>query len=236
MTDTEPRWMDERGVLLGARPGVTAYGAGERPKIHIRTTDARALAIARAADLAVDSAELGDLFSTRADAIVSAANGVGHMNGGVDLRIRDRFAESRLEERVRQTIADRYGGLLPIGQTFAIRTRAPGLPNRPGDPEWLIVSPTMTQPRTMSPKDLKDSTYLAVLAALMRARTIAAHAVALTTMGAGVGAGSHTLRGAHTAKIEAAIEGLDEALSDFQDIVDERVSYEQALAEYRSHQ
>jgi O-acetyl-ADP-ribose deacetylase (regulator of RNase III) len=151
----------------------------------------------------------------------------------VDLRIRERFADSRLEERVRQTIVERYGGLLPIGQTFAIRTRLPGLPNRAGDPEWLIVSPTMTQPRTMGVKELKDSSYLAALAALVRARDIAAEGVALTTMGAGVGAGSHTGRGAHMAKIKAAVEGLDQALSDFQDIVEGHVSLEQALAEYR---
>src|SRR5262245_3296583 len=172
------RSMDDRGVLLGRRPGSRAYGPGERPKIHIRTTDPQAFAIARAADLAADSIEPGDLLSTPADAVVSPANGVGHMNGGVDLRIRERFAESRLEERVRQTIVERYGGLLPIGQTFAIRTRLPGLPNRAGDPEWLIVSPTMTQPRTMGVKELKDSSYLAVLAALVRARDIATEGVA----------------------------------------------------------
>ena len=225
--------MDARGVLFERKPGGKIYGVGEGPGIHIRTTSTQAAAIARAADLAADSVELGDIFSTGADAIVSAANGVGHMNGGVDLRIRDKFADSRLEERVRSTIAEHHEGLLAIGQTFAIRTRLPGLPLRTGEPEWLIVSPTMTQPRAMSANELRDAVYVATLAALVRARHIAADAVVLTTMGAGVGAGSHTNRGAQTTKIEAAVDGLGQALMDFQDIIYERVSHEQALQEYR---
>lgn len=228
--------MDARGVLFERKPGGAIHGIGRGPRIHIRTTSTHAAAIARAASLAADSVEFGDIFSTGADAIVSAANGVGHMNGGVDLRIRDKFADSRLEERVRLTIAEYHEGLLAIGQTFAIRTRLPGLPLRPGEPEWLIVSPTMTQPRTMSANEIKDAVYVATLAALVKARHIAADAVVLTTMGAGVGAGSHTSRGVQTAKIEAAVAGLGQALLDFQDIVYERVSYEQALREYRDGQ
>jgi O-acetyl-ADP-ribose deacetylase (regulator of RNase III) len=236
LSDTGSSGLDARGVLLGCRPGGRAYPSGGRPKIHIRTTSPQAAAIARAANLAADSVELGDIFSTGADAIVSAANGVGHMNGGVDLRIRDRFADGRLEERVRGTIEEHHQGQLSIGQTFAIRTRLPGVPMRPGEPEWLIVSPTMTQPRAMSASELKGAVYVAALAALAKARDIAAAGVVLTTMGAGVGSGSHTDRGTQTAKVEAAVAGLDDALSDFQDIVDGHVSYAQALREYRRQQ
>jgi O-acetyl-ADP-ribose deacetylase (regulator of RNase III) len=91
----------------------------------------------------------------------------------------------------------------------------------------------MTQPRTMAEKELGDTAYRATLAALMKARAIGVRAIVLTTMGAGVGAGSHTSRGSAIGKIAAAIKGIDHALADFQDIVDETVTYEAALAEYR---
>jgi O-acetyl-ADP-ribose deacetylase (regulator of RNase III) len=234
MTATEPGVMDKRGVLLGRIPGRSDYGPHEGPKVFIRTIAHETATLAKAADLAAHSVEFGDIFSTGAEAIVSAANGVGHMNGGVDLRIRDRFSVSRIEERVRETIVERYQGELPIGQTFTIRTRLPDLPVRAGDPDWLIVSPTMTQPRAMGPKQIKDAVYVATLAALVAARNIGAEAVALTTMGAGVGAGAHTDRGARISGMEAAIAGMDRALLDFQDIVHQLVSPEQAFAEYRS--
>jgi O-acetyl-ADP-ribose deacetylase (regulator of RNase III) len=85
----------------------------------------------------------------------------------------------------------------------------------------------------MGENQLRDSVCRATLAALMKARSIGVRAVALTTMGAGVGSGSHTGRGAHTGKIKAAIEGMDRAFADFEDIVDDRVTYENALIEYR---
>jgi O-acetyl-ADP-ribose deacetylase (regulator of RNase III) len=229
----EPHVMDRRGVLLGRIPGRRAYGPGEGPKVFIRTNARETATLAKTAGLAAHSVEFGDIFSTGAEAIVSAANGVGHMNGGVDLRIRDRFSDSRIEERVRETIAERYEGELPIGQTFTIRTRLVDLPANAGDPEWLIVSPTMTQPRAMGPRQIKDAVYVATLAALVTARNIGAEAVALTTMGAGVGAGAHTDRGARITGIEAAIAGMDRALLDFQDIVYQLVTHEEALAEYR---
>jgi O-acetyl-ADP-ribose deacetylase (regulator of RNase III) len=100
------------------------------------------------------------------------------------------------------------------------------------DPEWLIVAPTMTQPRTMGVRELRDAAYRATLAALVKARSIGVAAVTLPTMGAGVGAGAHA-GGARVEKMKAAIDGMDQALADFQDIVDERVTYAQALAEYR---
>ncbi len=102
-----------------------------------------------------------------------------------------------------------------------------------GDPEWLIVTPTMSQPRTMGENQLRDAAYRATLAALMKARFIGVRAVALTTMAAGVGAGAHMDRGVRIEKIKAAIEGMDRAFADFQDIVDDRVTYEDALIEYR---
>jgi O-acetyl-ADP-ribose deacetylase (regulator of RNase III) len=85
----------------------------------------------------------------------------------------------------------------------------------------------------MGENHLRDAVYQATLAALMKARSIGVRAVALPTMGAGVGAGSHTGRSVHTGKIKAAIEGMDRAFADFQDIVDDRVTFEDALIEYR---
>jgi O-acetyl-ADP-ribose deacetylase (regulator of RNase III) len=224
--------MDQRGFVSGQIPGAETYGKSQRPKIFIRTIDTRAGTMAGRANLAADNVELGDIFSTDADAIVSASNGVGHMNGGVDRAIRDRFADYHLEGRVRQTIVEHFKGHMQIGEAFAIRTRPPGIPLRTGDPEWLIVAPTMTQPRAMGERDLRDAAYRSTLAALMAARTTGVRAVVLPTMGAGVGAGAHTSRGASAGKIAAAIRGLDQALMDFQDIIDGSVSYKAALAEY----
>jgi hypothetical protein len=84
--------IDQRGFLSGIIAGGSVYGISQRPKIFVRTNDPVAAEVASHASLAANSVELGDLFSTEADAIVSAGNGVGHMNGGVDLRIR---ADSR---------------------------------------------------------------------------------------------------------------------------------------------
>lgn len=112
--------MDLSGIIAGG----SVYGISQRPKIFVRTNDPVAAEVASYASLAADSVELGDLFSTEADAIVSAGNGVGHMNGGVDLRIRDRFSAGRLEERVRQTIVDHYRGELQIGEAFANPNKA----------------------------------------------------------------------------------------------------------------
>ena len=234
MTEAQSGVVDKRGFLFGRIPGRATYGPKERPKIFIRTTSQQAATMAIAANMAADSVEFGDIFSTSADVIVSPANSVGHMNGGVDLRIRDKFGKSRLEERVRETIVERFEGALPIGRTFTIRTHSPGVPLLAGDPEWLIVSPTMTQPRQMNAKQLRDAAYVATLAALVTARDIGASGVTLTTMGAGVGAGSHTERGARISGIEAAIAGLARGLSDFQDVADGLVSREQALADYRN--
>jgi O-acetyl-ADP-ribose deacetylase (regulator of RNase III) len=230
---TEFHIMDRRGVLLGRIPGRKAYGPDDGPKIFIRTVGREAVTLAKAAGLAAHSVEFGDIFSTGAEAIVSAANSVGHMNGGVDLRIRDRFSDSWIEERVRETIAKCYDGELPLGQTFTIRTRLPHQSVRAGDPEWLIVSPTMTQPRAMASKQIKDTAYIATLAALVTARNIGAQAVALTTMGAGVGAGALTDRGSRISGMKAAIVGMDRALLDFQDIIQQLVSPQEAIAEYR---
>ena len=119
--------IDRHGFLSGRIADGRVYGVSERPRIFVRTSDPLAAEVARQASFVADSVELGDLFSTDADAIVSAGNGVGHMNGGVDLRIRDKFSAGRLEERVRQTIVDRYHGELQIGDAFAIRTRPPDL-------------------------------------------------------------------------------------------------------------
>jgi O-acetyl-ADP-ribose deacetylase (regulator of RNase III) len=232
-TNMPPTKIDQHGFLSGRIAGGTVYGISERPRIFVRTSDPVAAEIARRASLAADSVELGDLFSTDADAVVSAGNGVGHMNAGVDLRISGKFSAGRLEERVRRTIVGHYQGELRIGEAFAIRTRPPDLPMHAGDPEWLIVTPTMSQPRTMVENQLRDTAYRATLAALMKSRSIGVRAVALTTMGAGVGAGSHSGRGVKIEKIKAAIAGMDRAFADFRDIVDDRVSYENALIEYR---
>jgi hypothetical protein len=134
-------WNENRSswIPVGEDSRRQGLWVSQRPRIFVRTSDPLAAEIARQASFAADSVELGDLLSTEADAIVSAGNSVGHMNGGVDLRIRDKFSAGRLEERVRQTIVDRYHGELQIGEAFAIRTRPPDLPMQANEPSGLSL-------------------------------------------------------------------------------------------------
>src|ERR1700722_9579474 len=101
MTEAQCRAVDKGGFLFGRIPGGTTYWPKQRPKIFIRPTNQQAATIARAANMAADSVELGDIFSTPADVIVSPANSVGHMNGGVDLRIRDRQSAGNIDRTVK---------------------------------------------------------------------------------------------------------------------------------------
>lgn len=80
---------------------------------------------------------LGDLLDADADAYVSPANSYGHMDGGIDWDLRERF-DLEIEVRVMARIAE-LGGMLPVGQAIVVET---------GDAEvpYLISAPTMERP------------------------------------------------------------------------------------------
>lgn len=90
------------------------------------------------------------------DCMVSAANGFGLMDGGVDLAISEYFGW-QLMTRVQEIIVDRYMGEQPVGSAFVIGT---GMNDHP----WLIHAPTMRVPRLLTGTDIP---YVATWAALV---------------------------------------------------------------------
>lgn len=93
--------------------------------------------------------EEGDLFGEPADAVVSPANSLGMMQGGVDAVIDARLG---VAEAVRSAILayDRCG-MLPIGQALVVPTRDPDFPR-------VIVAPTVDVPGPGRAQDVERAT------------------------------------------------------------------------------
>ena len=87
----------------------------------------------------------GDLLARAENAIVSPANSQGFMDGGFDREL-VRFFGPAIERRVRDAIALRPEGQLPIGASIVVRTDHPRVP-------WLIVAPTMISPEFVEPQN-----------------------------------------------------------------------------------
>ena len=103
----------------------------------------------------------GDILAqTQVGALVSPANGLGFMDGGIDACYRDYFGP-RIERRVQAAIGLRPDGLLPVGASILIATDDSRFP-------YLIVAPTMTMPERVPP----SHAYRAMRAAL---RVVAEH-------------------------------------------------------------
>ena len=82
-----------------------------------------------------------DLLDAATNAAVSPANGYGFMDGGIDAAY-VRFFGSGVEAAVRDAIARRPEGHLPVGAAVVVRTGHGRVPN-------LIVAPTMLMPETV---------------------------------------------------------------------------------------
>jgi O-acetyl-ADP-ribose deacetylase (regulator of RNase III) len=83
-----------------------------------------------------------DLLAVAENAVVSPANGFGFMDGGIDRAYTDFFG-GQIEVRVREAIARRPEGHLPVGASLVVRTGHPRIP-------YLIVAPTMLMPEAVS--------------------------------------------------------------------------------------
>jgi O-acetyl-ADP-ribose deacetylase (regulator of RNase III) len=154
------------------------------------------------------------------------------MNGGVDKRYVDFFKRSKsplnIEECVQSEIRRRYAdGLMPIGEVFALRIRETG--SMRGEPEFLIVAPTMSSPRTLSST---GTVYKATLAAPRAAVEAGVGHVAFPGVGDGVGAGAYSDRGRSVEKMAAAHTAMERAFDDFSDIQQGWTTYENAWKEY----
>ena len=116
------------------------------------------------------------------DAMVSAANSFGLMDGGVDAAITAFFGE-QLMHRVKKHIVRQYLGEQPVGTAFIIGTRSERFP-------WLIHAPTMRVPMNIAGC---DHVYQATRAALVAIHHHNEHSrspitsVCFPAMGAGTG-------------------------------------------------
>lgn len=97
----------------------------------------------------------GDLLTARVDAVVSPANGLGFMDGGIDLAYRNLFGLA-IQRRAQMVIEQRFGGEIPVGEAFIV-------PTGHGRITRVIVAPTMKTPRDIRGT---DNVYRATKAAL----------------------------------------------------------------------
>jgi O-acetyl-ADP-ribose deacetylase (regulator of RNase III) len=84
----------------------------------------------------------GDILSMAEVCVVSPANGYGYMDGGVDAAYRRYFGE-KIETKVRDAIAARPEGHLPVGASLVVATGDKKIP-------FIIVAPTMLMPEMVS--------------------------------------------------------------------------------------
>lgn len=84
----------------------------------------------------------GDIFNVRADALVSPANSVGYMDGGIDAVYLDRFGR-RLQDRMQALLRADDDGEVPVGQAVILATADREIP-------WLVSVPTMRVPGDVS--------------------------------------------------------------------------------------
>lgn len=115
-------------------------------------------------DCAVVTVACEDIFSSRADAIVSPANSFGFMDGGIDLVYMRRFGWG-LQSRLQTMIAEEWAGELPVGHAVVVPTDDPDIP-------WMISAPTMRVP-----EDVRGTVnaYLAFRAVLLAIETHNSH-------------------------------------------------------------
>ncbi|MBD3228365.1 MAG: Appr-1-p processing protein [Candidatus Lokiarchaeota archaeon] len=97
-----------------------------------------------------------DIFKIEADALVSPANSFGFMGGGLDYYI-NKFFNYKMEEKVKNTIKEKYKGFLPVGHALVIKTDSKKFP-------YLISAPSMEVPLDVSST---INAYLAMRAILM---------------------------------------------------------------------
>lgn len=83
--------------------------------------------------------EVGDIFSSPVDAMVSPANSFGWMDGGIDAAYVRKFGDI-VEQRVQREIAKHPFAELLVGQSVVVPTGDDDFP-------YLIAAPTMRMPR-----------------------------------------------------------------------------------------
>jgi O-acetyl-ADP-ribose deacetylase (regulator of RNase III) len=139
--------------------------------------------------------QCAELLSVAYNAVVSPANSYGFMDGGIDVAYIRLFGD-RIETVVREAIARRPEGHLPVGAGLAVRTGHSRIP-------YLIVSPTMLMPEAVP----SQNCYRAMRAVLRTASQDAEVSRAVFCPGLGTGVGG-------VSPVEAAKE-MAEAFRDW---------------------
>jgi O-acetyl-ADP-ribose deacetylase (regulator of RNase III) len=99
------------------------------------------------------------ILNEEADAIVSPANSLGIMDGGIDLEYSLHFGWE-LQDRLQTEIQKRFGGFLPVGAAVIVPTNNLRIP-------WLISAPTMEMPQSI---DHTRNVYRAMRGAIQAVR------------------------------------------------------------------
>lgn len=86
----------------------------------------------------------GSTLDVPAQAVVSPANSLGWMRGGIDAAYADAFPQ--VEQHVRSAVLALHGGELQVGDALVVSTGA-------AEPAWLISAPTMRRPGELLPTD-----------------------------------------------------------------------------------
>jgi O-acetyl-ADP-ribose deacetylase (regulator of RNase III) len=148
-------------------------------RLHLVDADPEVVAALRDAFRSFPEVEVarGNLLAVAHNTVVSPANSYGFMDGGIDRAYLDFFGTA-IEGRVREAIARRPEGHLPVGASLVIRTGHARIP-------YLLVAPTMLAPEAVT----SDSCYRAMRAVLRLAdsHTEAGQIIFCPGLGTGVG-------------------------------------------------
>ena len=106
---------------------------------------------------AVRTAVAGLETVTGVDALMTAGNSYGQMDGGVDRIVATHFPG--VQRSVWAAIADQSRGYLPVGSAVVVATGSKVIP-------WLVYAPTMRVPRPLT-GDLETAVHDAFWAALV---------------------------------------------------------------------
>jgi O-acetyl-ADP-ribose deacetylase (regulator of RNase III) len=133
------------------------------PRLHLVDTETAIVDAWREAFAARPEVDIvhGDILAVAHGALVSPANSLGHMDGGIDLLYLRHFG-AHLQLVVYDAIGKRPHGVLPVGAAEMVRTGHARIP-------YLVIAPTMDIPEVVAPAHA----YRAMRAIL---RTVRRHA------------------------------------------------------------
>jgi O-acetyl-ADP-ribose deacetylase (regulator of RNase III) len=127
------------------------------PPVHVTLVDINPRMVAAWRETFEGNPEVrivqGSMLEQRVAAWVSPTNARGKMDGGLDAVVKSHFGPG-IEQRLQSLIAQRYGGLLPLGHAVCVPTDRPM-------PRFVVSTPTMVA----SSEDVSDTLNVALACA-----------------------------------------------------------------------